>query len=111
MTGKPFALVGVNSDGDLARVKAEVEKEKITWPSFRDGGPFGSVAKAWNVVQVLKAAGKNLTRAGLMAVARKMNYSPGNKNANPFALPGVITFMAAGRAALSGDSFGIRSIQ
>jgi branched-chain amino acid transport system substrate-binding protein len=50
------------------------------------------VAKAWNVVQVLKAAGKNLTRAGLMAVARKMNYSPGNKNANPFALPGVVTF-------------------
>ena len=48
MTGKPFALVGVNSDGDLARVKAAVEKEKITWPSFRDGGPFGSVAKAWN---------------------------------------------------------------
>ena len=27
-----------------------------------------------------------------MTVARKMNYSPGNKNANPFALPGVITF-------------------
>jgi len=50
------------------------------------------VAKAWNVVQVLKAAGPNLTRAGLMAVARKMNYSPGDKNANPFALPGVVTF-------------------
>ena|SRR5436309_941473 len=44
-----ICLVGVNSDGDLARVKAAVEKEKITWPSFRDGGPFGSVAKAWNV--------------------------------------------------------------
>jgi branched-chain amino acid transport system substrate-binding protein len=50
------------------------------------------VAKAWNVVQVLKAAGKNLTRAGLMAQARKMNYSTGKKNANPFALPGVVTF-------------------
>jgi branched-chain amino acid transport system substrate-binding protein len=50
------------------------------------------VAKAWNVVQVLKAAGKNLTRAGLMAQARKMNYSPGKKNANPFALPGVSTY-------------------
>src|SRR3954449_3276811 len=50
------------------------------------------VAKAWNVVQVLKAAGKNLTRAGLMAQARKMNYSPGKKNANPLALPGVVTF-------------------
>jgi branched-chain amino acid transport system substrate-binding protein len=50
------------------------------------------VAKAWNVVQVLKAAGKNLTRAGLMAQARKMNYSPGKQNANPFALPGVSTY-------------------
>jgi branched-chain amino acid transport system substrate-binding protein len=50
------------------------------------------VAKAWNVVQLLKAAGKNLTRAGLMAQARKMNYSAGKKNANPFALPGVVTF-------------------
>ena len=50
------------------------------------------VAKAWNVVQVLKAAGKNLTRAGLMAQARKMVYTPGRKNANPFTLPGVITF-------------------
>ncbi|HEY2778035.1 MAG TPA: ABC transporter substrate-binding protein [Gaiellaceae bacterium] len=50
------------------------------------------VAKAWNVVQLLKAAGKNLTRAGLMAQARKMNYSTGQKNANPFALPGVVTF-------------------
>src|SRR3954452_24866620 len=50
------------------------------------------VAKAWNVVQVLKAAGKNLTRANLMSTARKMNYSTGKKNADPFALPGVVTF-------------------
>jgi len=50
------------------------------------------VAKAWNAVQVLQAAGKNLTRAGLMAVARKMAYTPGKRNANPFALPGVETF-------------------
>jgi branched-chain amino acid transport system substrate-binding protein len=50
------------------------------------------VAKAWNAVQVLRAAGKNLTRAGLMATVRKMTYTPGKKNANPFALPGVATF-------------------
>ena len=50
------------------------------------------VAKAWNAVQVMKAAGKNLTRAGLMAAARKMLYTPGKKNPNPFALPGVLTF-------------------
>ena len=47
------------------------------------------VAKAWTTVQVLKAAGKNLTRAGLMQVVRKMSFSSATKNANPFALPGV----------------------
>src|SRR5438477_4971527 len=50
------------------------------------------VAKAWNTVQVLKAAGKDLTRAGLMSAARKMSFTPGKKNANPFVLPGVSTF-------------------
>ena len=49
MAGKPFALIGVNSDSDLAKVKTVMAKEKITWPSFRDGGPFGSIATTWNV--------------------------------------------------------------
>jgi len=46
------------------------------------------VAKAWTTVQVLKAAGKNLTRAGLMKAARSMKYK--GLAANPFALPGVV---------------------
>jgi len=50
------------------------------------------VAKAWTTVQVLTAAGKNLTRAGLMKAARSMNYTAKGKNANPFALPGVNVF-------------------
>jgi branched-chain amino acid transport system substrate-binding protein len=61
-----------------------------------DGLNLYGVAKAWNVVQVLKAAGKNLTRAGLMKAARNMNYSAATKNANPFALPGVRTFTKGG---------------
>jgi peroxiredoxin len=48
MSGKPFALVGVNSDDDLTKVKRSAEKEHITWPSFRDGNS-GPIAKAWNV--------------------------------------------------------------
>ena len=40
-------------------------------------------------MQVLKAAGKNLTRAGLMKAARNMKFTTGKKNANPFLLPGV----------------------
>jgi branched-chain amino acid transport system substrate-binding protein len=54
------------------------------------------VAKAWTTVKVLQAAGKNLTRAGLMKAARNMNYSAATKNANPFALPGVKVFTKGG---------------
>ena len=54
-----------------------------------DGLNLYGVAKAWNTVQVLLAAGKNPTRASLMKAARSMNYGDATKNANPFALPGV----------------------
>jgi branched-chain amino acid transport system substrate-binding protein len=57
-----------------------------------DGLNLYGVAKAWTTVKVLQAAGKNLTRASLMAAARKMAYTPGKKNANPFLLPGVSMF-------------------
>jgi peroxiredoxin len=49
LAGKPFALVGVNSDTDQARLRAAVEKEGITWRSFRDGPAPSPIAKAWNV--------------------------------------------------------------
>jgi len=48
------------------------------------------VSKAWATVQLLKLAGKNLTRAGLMKVARSHTFSAATKNGNPFSLPGVI---------------------
>ena len=41
------------------------------------------MAVAYQTVEVLKAAGKNLTRAGLMAQTRKLNDA-----SNPFLLPG-----------------------
>jgi peroxiredoxin len=48
MEGKPFALVGVNSDTDKNELKKAMEKEHITWRSFWDksGGP---IASAWNI--------------------------------------------------------------
>jgi branched-chain amino acid transport system substrate-binding protein len=61
-----------------------------------DGLNLYGVAKAWTTVQVLQAAGKNLTRAGLMKAARNMNYSTATKKANPFALPGVKVFTKGG---------------
>jgi tRNA(Ile2) C34 agmatinyltransferase TiaS len=50
LEGKPFALVGVNSDRDRAALKKAMEKENITWRSFWDGGGTrGSVATRWAV--------------------------------------------------------------
>ena len=48
MEGKPFSLLGVFIDDDLAKGKANVEKYKVTWPSFWDkrGGP---ISTDWNV--------------------------------------------------------------
>jgi ABC-type branched-subunit amino acid transport system substrate-binding protein len=54
-----------------------------------DGLNFYGVAKAWTTVQVLTAAGKNLTRDGLMKAARNMAYTTKLKKASPFTLPGV----------------------
>jgi hypothetical protein len=49
MQGKPFALVGVNSD-KKDRVKEAMVRENITWRSFWDGGSTGGpIAKQYNV--------------------------------------------------------------
>ena len=54
---KPFALLGVNSDRDLAKIRPRLASEKITWRSFwngpkgtRDGiaGRFG--VRAWPTI-------------------------------------------------------------
>ena len=50
LEGKPFALIGVNSDQDREALKPVLEREKITWRSFWNGGsPSGPISKAWNV--------------------------------------------------------------
>ena len=59
--------------------------------NVNDGLNLYGVAKAWNVVQVLKAAGKSPTRASLMKAARSMAFTTKLKNANPFLLPGIDT--------------------
>ena len=47
----PFAIIGVNSDSDLAAMKPKFKDEKITWRSFWNGpeGTGGPISKAWNV--------------------------------------------------------------
>ena len=49
MEGKPFTIVGVNSDSKERYQKA-IEENNITWPSFWDGGnTSGPIASKWGV--------------------------------------------------------------
>jgi peroxiredoxin len=49
LEGKPFVLLGVNSDSK-ERLHRAMKKENITWHSWWDGGGTdGPIAKAWNV--------------------------------------------------------------
>src|SRR5262249_29654893 len=50
LEGKPFALIGVNSDKDREELKEVLKKENITWRSFWNGGSTtGPISTAWNV--------------------------------------------------------------
>ena len=50
LAGKPFALLGINSDQDRNALKEVLKKEEITWRSWWDGGnTSGPIASGWNV--------------------------------------------------------------
>lgn len=50
LAGRPFALLGVNSDEDLEALKVRMVEENITWRSWRNGGSTsGPISTAWNV--------------------------------------------------------------
>lgn len=49
MEGKPFVLLGVNSDEGRERLKHQVKEKDIPWRSFVDGGPDGPISTRWNV--------------------------------------------------------------
>ncbi len=50
LENKPFALIGINSDEKRDDLKKAMEKEKITWRSFWDGGSTqGPIATKWNI--------------------------------------------------------------
>jgi hypothetical protein len=63
LEGRPFALVGVNSDKDLGELHAAMAKEQITWPSWFDGGgtggPIASLYQvtSWPTIYVLDPKG------------------------------------------------------
>ncbi|SRR6266849_5401630 len=49
LAGKPFALVGVNSDQNKEDLKAAMAREQITWRSFWDETTSGPIAKKFKV--------------------------------------------------------------
>jgi hypothetical protein len=50
LEGKPFVLLGVNSDQDRAELKRVLDKEKITWRSFWNGGStHGRISRRWEI--------------------------------------------------------------
>ncbi len=48
MAGRPFTLLGINSDQDRSVLKKKFEKEKITWPNILEGKEH-AVSREWNV--------------------------------------------------------------
>jgi len=62
LKNEPFALLGINSDGDAKKVKGILEKRKITWRQAIDGSTSGPLATKWGVngwptIYVLDAKG------------------------------------------------------
>ncbi len=65
LADKPFAIIGVNSDGDLDAIREIVKEKDITWRSFWNGeeGTNGPISTKWNIngwpsIFVLDAEGK-----------------------------------------------------
>ena len=51
LAGRPFALIGINSDRDLDQLKPRLQEENIIWRSFWNGpeGNQGPISARWNV--------------------------------------------------------------
>jgi hypothetical protein len=50
LEGKPFALIGVNSDEDREQLKQVLVEQNITWRSFWNGGSSdGPISRRWQV--------------------------------------------------------------
>ena len=76
MKDEPFALIGVNSDSDLAAMKPKFQEEQITWRSFWNGeaGTSGPIStewgvKGWPTLYLIDAEGK---------IRRRWEGSPGD---------------------------------
>jgi hypothetical protein len=79
LEGKPFALIGVNSDTDRNALKTVLKEERITWRSFWNGGSTdGPISRQWKIngwpsLFVIDAKG---------VIRHKYVGSPGEKELN-----------------------------
>ena len=49
MKGRPFAILGVNTDADAAAARKVMEAQGVTWPNWHDGKPGdGPIAKLYH---------------------------------------------------------------
>lgn len=49
LQNEPFALLGINSDGEAEKVRKLFDKHDITWRNAIDVGQSGPLATQWNV--------------------------------------------------------------
>ena len=47
MEGRPFTILGINTDNDRATLVAGVKKHNLTWPIMHDGPPKEGVSHQW----------------------------------------------------------------
>jgi branched-chain amino acid transport system substrate-binding protein len=81
--GKDPATPAFAKDPGVA-LSARLVKKYVPGGSASDGFLVAGMAEGYSFVDALKAAGKNLTRAGLMKAVTHMN-----ETTNPFVAPGV----------------------
>ncbi len=51
MAGKPFAIVGVNSDSNREEIRKIAKQKNLNWRSFWNGpdGKFGPISQRWDI--------------------------------------------------------------
>lgn len=82
LSGKPFEIIGVNSDRDRKKIRETVKEKNLNWRSFWNGGSTrGPISTRWQVggwptTYLIDAKGviryKNLRGAKLDAAIEKL---------------------------------------
>jgi hypothetical protein len=87
LKSKPFALIGINSDGDRDTLRKILDKTGIGWRQVVDGSTSGPIASQWNVsgwptIYVIDQKGvirhRDLRDQELEDAVMKLLQEPGN---------------------------------